>query len=146
MTAPAPGAPADLARVWRLLRALVVERDAARRAVCDELGMSFVRVKMLRRLAAGALTQRLLGEALCTEKAYTTVLVDDLERRGLVARAPHPGDRRAKLVTLTPAGQDAVRRSEEILGAPPPVLAALDSADLATLERIVSALVADQAP
>jgi len=99
-------------------------------------------VKVLRRLAAGPLNQRCLADALHIDKAYTTVLVDDLERRGLVARAPHPGDRRAKLVTLTPAGQDAVRRSEEILGAPPPVLAALDSADLATLERIVAVLIA----
>jgi DNA-binding MarR family transcriptional regulator len=139
MTAPVAG---DTARVWGLLRALVVEQDAARRAVCEALGLSFVRVKALRRLAAGPLNQRALAEALCTDKAYTTVMVDDLERRGLVERAPHPGDRRAKLVTLTDAGREAARRSEEILGAPPAVLAALNGDDLATLERIVAALLA----
>jgi DNA-binding MarR family transcriptional regulator len=34
-----------------------------------------------------------------------TGLVDALERDGLVERLPHPNDRRATLVRLTPAGE-----------------------------------------
>jgi DNA-binding MarR family transcriptional regulator len=34
-----------------------------------------------------------------------TEVVDDLETRGLVARSPDPGDRRATLVGLTPRGE-----------------------------------------
>ena len=36
-------------------------------------------------------------------------LVDELERKGYVARAPDPEDRRAKLVQLTDRGWDCIR-------------------------------------
>ncbi len=138
-----PGQLADAAaarRVWAGLREVVLAPDGPRRAVCEALGMSFVRVKALRHLVAGPLTQRELAEGLSTDKAYTTVMLDDLEQRGLVRRTPHPVDRRAKLVTLTPAGAAAAARSEEILGVPPPALATMDSAELAVLERLVARL------
>ena len=34
-------------------------------------------------------------------------MLDRLERRGLLTRAPHPDDRRALQVALTPAGRKA---------------------------------------
>jgi DNA-binding MarR family transcriptional regulator len=126
-------------RVWAVLSALAYD-DRRRRAVCDALGMSFGRVRALRRLAAGALTQRELAQALGTDKAYTTVIVGDLQERGLVRRTPHPVDRRAKLVTVTPAGAAAAQRAEALLGEPPAVLSTLDGTDLAALERILSRL------
>jgi DNA-binding MarR family transcriptional regulator len=38
-------------------------------------------------------------------KSGVVGLVDELERRGLAARAPYPGDRRRNSLTLTPAGE-----------------------------------------
>ncbi len=49
-----------------------------------------------------------LGKALGAGSAQVTALLDGLERGGLVARGPHPADRRRRLVGLTPAGVDCV--------------------------------------
>jgi len=38
-----------------------------------------------------------------------TVALDQLEKRGLVRRKPHPTDRRTPLAVLTPAGQEMLR-------------------------------------
>lgn len=48
-----------------------------------------------------------LAEHLRIAARSATEVVDDLQDRGLVAREPDPGDRRATLVRLTPAGTDA---------------------------------------
>jgi DNA-binding MarR family transcriptional regulator len=130
------------ARVWRGLRALVLDRYDRRKEVCAALDMSFIRAKALRRLAGGPTTMRELAAALATDAPYTTLVVDDLERRGLVARSAHPDDRRRKLVTATPAGVRAARRAEEILNEPPAPVLALTGADLAALDRIVAKLLA----
>ncbi len=130
------------ARVWRGMRGLVLDRNDRRKEVCEALGMSFIRIKALRRLASGPLTLRRLAERLMTDPPYTTIVVADLERRGLVTRTAHPGDRRAKLVTVTPEGARAAELAERILDEPPPFLAALDPADLAALDRVVTKLLA----
>ncbi len=126
--------------MWRGLRALVLDRYDRRAEVCGALGMSFVRAKALRRLGGGPLTLRQLAGALGTDAPYATVVVADLEGRGLVERGPHPADRRAKLVTLTAAGRAAADVAERILGEPPPPLRDLGAADLAVLDRVVAAL------
>ncbi|MCC5579742.1 MarR family transcriptional regulator [Microtetraspora sp. AC03309] len=130
------------ARVWRGMRGLVLERHERRKEVCDALGMSFIRVKALRLLAPGPLTLRRLAERLTTDAPYTTIVVADLERRGLVERAPHPEDRRAKIVSITPEGVTAAELAERILGEPPSALLALDPADLDALDRVIARLLA----
>ncbi len=137
---------AAAARVWRNLRALVLERNDRRREVCDALGMGFIRIKALRRLAAEPMTLRHLADALTSDAPYTTVVVDDLAERGLVVRTPHPEDGRAKLVSVTPAGRAQARRADRILNRPPAVLLALPAEDLAALDRIVAALSDDGQP
>jgi hypothetical protein len=51
---------------------------------------------------AGGLTQRALGERLLLTSGGVTVLVDRLERAGLVRRGRHPSDRRMTVVELVP--------------------------------------------
>lgn len=126
--------------VWETLRSLILDRYDYRRKVADALGMSFFRAKALRVLAAGELTMRDLASALSTDAPYTTLLVDDLESRAMVVRRPDPDDRRAKIVSITPAGAAAARRAMEILLTPPPPISALSDADFAALERIVGLL------
>jgi MarR family transcriptional regulator, negative regulator of the multidrug operon emrRAB len=61
---------------------------------------------------SGGVTQSELSRELITHRSNITGLVDRLEARGLVRRTEMPGDRRAFLVQLTPAGR---RLLEEIL-------------------------------
>lgn len=42
-------------------------------------------------------------------------LVDELEGHGLLERRPDPGDGRAKLVTLTPTGWEAIHKGRAII-------------------------------
>jgi MarR family transcriptional regulator, organic hydroperoxide resistance regulator len=48
-----------------------------------------------------------LAAAAGTRPSTLTSVLDRLERRGLIRRGPAPGDRRAVLVELTPAGRTA---------------------------------------
>jgi DNA-binding MarR family transcriptional regulator len=127
-------------RVWRNLRILVLERNERRREVAGALGMSFFRVKALRRIALAPVTPGDLAADLMTDRPYTTLVVDDLARRGLVERTPHPGDRRRKVVAVTPAGAALAAEAERILGTPPPGLVELDAEELALLDRVVTKL------
>jgi DNA-binding MarR family transcriptional regulator len=126
-------------RVWLGMSALVLNNDR-RKEVSDALGISFFRAKALRRLAKAPMCQRDLAAMLSTDRPYTTLLVDDLERRGLVERTVDPDDRRSKIVTATPAGIAAAELADRILDTPPKALRDLDPADLEALDRIIAAL------
>jgi DNA-binding MarR family transcriptional regulator len=133
-------ADADLARrAWRAMSDVVLDHDR-KVEVSEALGLSFARVRALRRLALEPLTLRALAERLAADPPYATLIVDDLERRGLVRRTPHPQDRRAKLVALTEAGRTAAARADEILDEPPEVLRDVPDEDLAALLRALEPL------
>ena len=134
------------ARAWSGMRTLVLDRYDRRKAVSTALDMSFFRAKALRKLTRGPLTMRELTAELATDPPYTTLVVDSLERRGLVRRAVHPADRRVKIVSLTPDGQRMSERAEAILNAPPQALLALDPDDLAALDRIIGTLLSADQP
>ena len=109
-------------------------------AVSEALGLSWTRSLALRRLAAEPLTLRALAERLTADPPYVTLMVDDLEERGLVQRTPHPDDRRAKLVQLTARGRAAATRADAILDEPPAALSDLPAKDLAALVRVLERL------
>ncbi len=133
-------AEADLARrAWRTMSDVVLDHDR-KVAVSEALGLSFARVRALRRLAGEPLTLRALAERLAADPPYVTLIVDDLEGRGLVQRTPHPEDRRAKLVALTAAGRAAAARADEILDEPPAALLDVPAEDLAALLRVLERL------
>jgi DNA-binding MarR family transcriptional regulator len=123
-------------RVWAAMSALVLDGDR-RQEVSDALGLSFARVRALRRLTGEPATGRELAARLGADPPYVTVIVDDLERRGLVERTPHPTDRRAKLIRLTDDGRRAAQEADRILGEPPAALRSLPAEDLAALDRIL---------
>jgi DNA-binding MarR family transcriptional regulator len=135
-----PTDPAE--RVWTTMTALVVELNDRKGEVAAALGMSFVRVKALRRLARTPMSMRQLAAALGTDAAYATVVVDDLTARGLVERREDAADRRRKIVAATSAGRQAARRAEKVLRTPPAELTSLPAGDLADLDRILAAVVA----
>jgi DNA-binding MarR family transcriptional regulator len=126
-------------RAWRAMSDLVHDQDR-KVAVSEALGVSWARVLLLRVLAAEPKTLRALAEWLAADAPYVTLMVDDLEQRGLVRRKPHPEDRRAKLVTLTAAGRAAAGRAEAILGEPPAALRDVPAKDLMALLRVLERL------
>lgn len=133
-------ADSDLARrAWRAMSAIVLDQNR-KLAVSEALGLSFVRVRALRRLTAQPQTLRALAELLAADPPYVTLIVDDLEERGLVKRMPHPTDRRAKLVRLTAAGRAAAARADAIQDEPPAALRDLPAKDLAALMRVLERL------
>jgi len=129
----------DAGEVWRTMCDLVLDNER-RREVADALGMSFGRIRAIRRIAARPLQMAELAALLGIDAPYATIVVDDLERQGLVERRPHPTDRRAKLVVATKRGRAVAHRADAILGTPPARLAALAPADLEELARILRTL------
>lgn len=133
-------ADAGLARrAWRAMSEIALDHDR-KVAVSEALGLSWVRVLALRRLATQPHTLRALAERLAADPPYVTLIVDDLEKRGLVQRMPHPEDRRSKLVELTAAGRDAAARADAILDDPPAALRDVSADDLAVLLRVLDRL------
>ena len=57
-------------------------------------------------------TQREMAEFLSLDPSQIVALIDELETRGLVIRAPGRLDRRAKTVSATPEGAVVFRRAE----------------------------------
>jgi DNA-binding MarR family transcriptional regulator len=127
----------DLSReVWTLMSDLVLDHQR-RRQVSEAVGLSFSRARAVRRVADEPLSMGELAAMLGIDRPNATVLVDDLERQGLVRRRPHPTDRRAKLVEATRKGKTIAKRANDILGTPPAALAALDADDLEALRRVL---------
>jgi DNA-binding MarR family transcriptional regulator len=111
-----------------------------RRKVAEATGLPFTRVRALRRLSDGPLTLRDLAHSLGSDAPAATVAVNDLERRGLVARRAHPDDRRSKMVSLTTAGRAALRAARSVTDPVPEALATLPPEDVAALRRIFEGL------
>ena len=108
---------------------LVLDNER-RREVSDALGLPFGRVTGPAPDRRAAHDDGELATALGVEKPYVMIVVDELERQGLVERRPHPTDRRVKLVATTARGSAAARRANEILGRLPAGLAALATPDV----------------
>jgi DNA-binding MarR family transcriptional regulator len=139
----ATAAAADPTRTaWSLMCDLVLNNER-RREVSDALGMSFARIKAIRRLAREPMAMWELASTLGIDAPYATVVVDDLEAQGLVRRRPHPSDGRAKLVEVTRKGRDMARRADKILGTPPTALASLGPADVEALVRVLQVIADD---
>jgi DNA-binding MarR family transcriptional regulator len=115
---------------------LVLDHER-RREVSDALGLSFARIRAVRRVARRPMSMKELAAALDVDPPNATALVDDLESLALVRRRPHPADRRAKLVEATPRGRQAARKADKILLTPPPGLTALSADELEALRHLL---------
>jgi DNA-binding MarR family transcriptional regulator len=122
---------------WSTMCDLVLN-NVRRREASDALGMSFGRIRAIRRLANAPMAMSELASALGIDAPYATVVVDDLEAQGLVRRRPHPSDRRTRMVETTRKGKQLAARADEILGTPPPALGALSPKDLDVLVGVLS--------
>ena len=127
--------------VWRAIASLVIDnRDGWKRAVVEQTGLPFSRIRILKRLSRQPMTVKQLAHAATMDAPATTVAVNDLEERGLVVRETDPTNRRSKVVSLTGAGRAMVRKIESVHDPAPDVLAALDDTDLKELRSILAKL------
>jgi DNA-binding MarR family transcriptional regulator len=115
------------------------------RAVNDEMnscGLSLARTKVLMRLQdQGPTRQNVLATDMGLAPHSITDVVDALERQGLAQRRPDITDRRAKLVSITEAGQaclDVASGIRERLLTQ--IFGELSEADRATLLRLLDSL------
>jgi MarR family transcriptional regulator, transcriptional regulator for hemolysin len=60
------------------------------------------------------LTQGRLAELSGLDKTTMVATIDELERSGLAERRPAPNDRRARVIAVTPKGEEVVARGREI--------------------------------
>ncbi len=110
-TPPEPDPVEQLARLFPTF-----ERAFSRwaQSLIDGAGVSPARIRLLGALhCKGPQIMCDLGDELGTTPRNVTTLVDGLEEEGLVRRVPHPTDRRATVVELTPPG---FATAEKVLG------------------------------
>src|SRR5580658_6758294 len=76
-----------------------------------DYGLGFARGRVLWALRdSGPVLMRALSDALGVSPRTVTGLVDSLEADGWVTRSPHPADRRATIISLTPASEVTLTR------------------------------------
>lgn len=86
-------------------------------------GYSVTETRLLFEVArSGQISANRLIAMLGLDKSYVSRLIRGFEQRGLIERAPNPGDRRALLIRLTPGGQ---AEAERLIGITNAQLAAL---------------------
>lgn len=90
----------------------------------------------------GAASQAALGRRLWIDRSDLHAILNELERGGLVARVRDQQDRRRNLVTLTPAGQAALKRLDKrVDAAQKALLEPLSASDRRELRRLLELLV-----
>lgn len=67
-------------------------------------------VLMILRSAEEPLPPHVIGEQILVTRSAVTAILNTLERRGFIARATHPTDRRMFLIEISDEGRDHVRR------------------------------------
>jgi DNA-binding MarR family transcriptional regulator len=75
-------------------------------------GLNYARMKLLQTLhCRGPAIMRDLGTELGATPRNMTAIIDAMEEAGLVVRRPHPTDRRATLIELSPDGARAAAQA-----------------------------------
>jgi DNA-binding MarR family transcriptional regulator len=122
-----------------LLSQVAARLRAASRERLAELGLDPRQVGLLLVLRdEGPMPQQTLGERVGMDRTTTMQLVASLESAGIVRREPHPGDKRAYLMHLTPRGLHAVEVAERrVEQAQREVLGALAPSEEKTLNELL---------
>jgi DNA-binding MarR family transcriptional regulator len=90
---------------------------------------------------AAGLTQQDLARRMSSDASTVWAMLALLEERGLVVRAAHPHDRRARWVSLTPKGRRAFQRmAEESQGLREKLLETLGTEQVDTLKKLLASV------
>jgi MarR family transcriptional regulator, transcriptional regulator for hemolysin len=95
-------------RLWRASHTRIA-------AALESVGLTPALFALLNVLGAreGAMQQQ-LGSAMGVDPSTMVALIDELEATGLAKRRPHPTDRRARTVALTPKGRRVLERARRM--------------------------------
>jgi DNA-binding MarR family transcriptional regulator len=97
-----------------LLRQAHQRASSAFAEALEPLGISGRHFGVLHNLGrSGPLSQRELVDRVASDKASMVRTVDDLERAGLAARRPTPGDRRVHSVEITDRGREVLATADQ---------------------------------
>lgn len=119
--------------------------DSELAAKLAELGTTPRVICVLGKALGQELTQSRLGELAGLDKTTMVVTMDELERSGLAERRPSPTDRRARIVAVTPAGEELLARGQKVVDdANTDILSTLSAADREVFVRCMSTLVGDR--
>jgi MarR family transcriptional regulator for hemolysin len=84
-------------------------------AAIEPLGVTMREFQVLKTAVQGSYTQRDLAELVGLDKTTMVATIDDLERAGLAARRPSETDRRARVISVTPAGKRKVAQGRDVV-------------------------------
>ncbi|MDX6605840.1 MAG: MarR family transcriptional regulator, transcriptional regulator for hemolysin [Solirubrobacterales bacterium] len=84
-------------------------------AAFEPVGVSNRGYHVLATARGGEYTQKELAERIGLDKTTMVVTVDELEKEGLAERRPSSTDRRARVISVTKAGERKVRQGQEIV-------------------------------
>jgi MarR family transcriptional regulator, transcriptional regulator for hemolysin len=84
-------------------------------AALEPLGVSNRGYHVLATARTGEYTQKELAEQIGLDKTTMVVTVDELEQKGLAEREPSRSDRRARVISVTKAGERTVVQGQKII-------------------------------
>ncbi|MFB9928254.1 MarR family winged helix-turn-helix transcriptional regulator [Amycolatopsis halotolerans] len=127
---------------------LAARLAATMQGALAERGLTPSRAEVIYVLARdGELMQRALADALRCTPRHVTSLVDQLQGAGLVRRLPHPHDRRAVAVSLTPKGSVTAQWiNDSRRSGARAVLGDVPSDDMAAFVRVADLILGAVAP
>jgi DNA-binding MarR family transcriptional regulator len=102
-----------------------------------EYGLTFQLAHALRLIGDEPRSMKELADHLGCDASNITGIADRLEARGLVERRAAEGDRRVKVLALTPAGEELRAKVLAIMLEPPQAIASLSRADQEALRDIL---------
>jgi DNA-binding MarR family transcriptional regulator len=126
---------------WQLLTQLLFAQRANLPPLAEELQLSPAQCHVLRLIEPGRpIPMGQLAETLACDASNVTGLVNRLESRGLVRRRPSAGDRRVKVLDLTPTGVRLRTLLLDRMTTPPATLRRLSVSEQRILVRILTRL------
>jgi DNA-binding MarR family transcriptional regulator len=136
--------PNPQAELRELLHRVELAGQYQRAARARQTGVHQVELAALEHLSVtGGLTPGELGHRLGLTSGGVTALTGRLIDAGHAERAPHPNDRRMRILTATPAGETHLAEQiEPILSPADRVLAWVDDGSAELLARFLDSLVA----
>ena len=128
-------------RVWQLMFDFLISSAPRRTAILGRFGLTPNDSRALNSLRQDeGRTMRSLADEWRCDASNATWIVDRLERAGLAIRRDEPNDRRVKRVVLTAKGARVKSEVRDAFYTAPSELLALDSTELAALERLLDRL------